>query len=523
MNKHALSKLKFNTAGLTLVLGVFACKEPPSEVPEPLQPTTIEAVTEEQPTLEISDDGITAAVERQLVRDHLTPVFGIEVTTTDGIVELSGTVDNLLAKTRATRLAEVVKGVRSVSNRIKVEADPVEDAKLADNVTSALLYDPVAESYEIKVAADNGKITLTGAVESWAEKQIAEQVAASVRGVAAIDNQITVKEVQDRPDVEIAREIEKLLDRDVLIDARQIEVAVTNGQVKLSGVVGSAAERTRAAAEAWTAGVTAVETGDLQISPLAADPDLRTSRFELRSADEIAEAIKDAALHDPRVLSYEIRPVVRGRVVTLYGVVDNLDAKNAAEQLARNTVGVSNVINEIEVVPPGELDDEDIATTIRARLLTNVYTDRHQIEVSVDDRVVTLSGTVDSYFEKAEAADIAGQARGVVAVDNLLQVEDPDIGYYFEPYLYPYYPYSSYWHTYVPPSSTSTDVEIEDSIESELFWSPFVDADQVQVSVLRGKATLTGTVDSWRARSAAAQNAYEGGALSVENLLHVRK
>jgi osmotically-inducible protein OsmY len=66
-----------------------------------------------------------------------------------------------------------------------------------------------------------------------------------------------------------------------------------------------------------------------------------------------------------------------------------------------------------------------------------------------------------------------------------------------------------------------TDWEIKEDIEDELFWSPFVDSNEVRVSVKDGVATLTGVVDTWRERGAAADNAYDDGAKEVRNYLRV--
>jgi len=67
-----------------------------------------------------------------------------------------------------------------------------------------------------------------------------------------------------------------------------------------------------------------------------------------------------------------------------------------------------------------------------------------------------------------------------------------------------------------------SDAEIKEQINDELFWSPFVDADQVHVTVDQRKATLTGTVDSWAESNNAQENAYEGGAVYVDNDLIVK-
>lgn len=486
-------------------------------------PATASEAPEPDPALEareVTDAGITAAVGRELLLDHIAPEGAISIETTDGIVELTGTVDHLLAKQRAAQIAELVKGVRTVSNRVEVKAVDIDDSELKTHVVEALLFDPAAESYELDVSVKDGVVTLDGQVDSWAEKQLAARVAASVRGVEAVENRVDVEYDAERPDRELLAEIEKRLRWDVLVDHEGIEVAVDDGEVQLSGQVGSAAERRRAEFDAWTSGITGVDSSELEVFWIGEDPNLRKRNFTPRSAEAVREAIEDAALHDPRVFSFDIEPEVVGTRVTLRGTVDNLEAKQAAGQLARNTVGVGHVVNKIEVVPHAEFDDAQAAADLRARLLTNVYTDASDIDVDVDAGVVTLTGVVDSFLEKAEAGELAASTKGVLLVDNKLQVDKPEIGHYADPYLDVYvHP----WPAYAPMSTRMDDEALEQEIEEELFWSPFVDEHQVHVDVVAGEATLTGVVDTWAEREAATENAFEGGALFVDNLLHVEK
>nr|WP_269433863.1 BON domain-containing protein [Desulfosarcina widdelii] len=63
---------------------------------------------------------------------------------------------------------------------------------------------------------------------------------------------------------------------------------------------------------------------------------------------------------------------------------------------------------------------------------------------------------------------------------------------------------------------------MEEDIQNEFFWSPFVNGEDIQVRVEEGKATLTGTVDSLREFKAATENACEGGAAIVNNRLIVQ-
>lgn len=66
-----------------------------------------------------------------------------------------------------------------------------------------------------------------------------------------------------------------------------------------------------------------------------------------------------------------------------------------------------------------------------------------------------------------------------------------------------------------------SDNQIKENIESELWWSPFVNESDVTVEVDQGVAKLTGVVDSWQERDAAIENAREGGAESVIDYLVV--
>jgi osmotically-inducible protein OsmY len=93
----------------------------------------------------------------------------------------------------------------------------------------------------------------------------------------------------------------------------------------------------------------------------------------------------------------------------------------------------------------------------------------------------------------------------------------------YNPYVYDWYPYDYSWYVYDDVRVTRKgDETILKDIDSELWWSPFVDADEVNVSVDDGVATLEGTVDTWSERLSAAENAFEGGAIKVINRLEVK-
>lgn len=470
----------------------------------------------------LTDLGIQDAVEDELIEDPAVSSVMIDVSTDEGIVTLSGSVDNVLAKDRAEKVAEAVKGVRGVVNNIDVSPSPIRaDASIREDINQALLKNPATESFDVEVTVRDNRVTLAGSVNSWQERQLAEKVAKGVQGVKAVINQITVDYQTTRTDGEIKAEIEKTLKWDTLVDHALIDVNVNNGEVRLSGTVGSASEKSQAINDAWVSGVLSVDAADLAVKRWARDEDLRKDKYLPKSDADIAEAVTDALARDPRVLSFNIEADVNAGEVTLRGTVDNLKARQAAAEDARNIVGVIGVENRIKVRPEQESTDKAIEQDLQAALLRDPYVDRYQIDANVINGVAELEGEVDSHFEKLQAEDVAATVLGVVTVDNNLQVKDAQEPYLYDPYVDNRYLYD-YQYDYQPNYTLASDLEIKEEINDELWWSPFVDADDVTVTVEDGVATLSGQVDSWSEYSAAFENAYEGGAAWVKNELEVK-
>lgn len=474
------------------------------------------ATAAEPPT----DLEISRAVDGELIRDRATPADDILVSTIDGIVTLSGDVDNILAKDRAVTIAETVKGVRGVIDKIEVAPPLRTDEAIQKDVQNALQWDPATDSWKISAESKGGVVTLRGSVDSWQEKELAAKVAKGVRGVKALENDLKVDYDTRRTDAEIQQEIEAALNWDAYVDHALVKVSVKDGSVSLSGTVGSAAEKNRAAAKAWVNGVTSVDNSELQVKWWARDDRLRKNKYVSRPNPEIEAAVKDALRYDPRVTAQAVEVSVEDGYATLRGTVDDLKEKRTAAQDARDVVGVWGVDNALKVRLATPPSDDRIEASVRAALLSDPYVDRYDITVSVVNNDVYLYGDVDSNFEKAQADDVAARQRGVSEVHNFLTVHNVN-RYNYDPYVDDWYLYDYDWYSTEGRTTTKTDWEIQQSIQSELFWSPFVDSDQVEVAVDNGTAELTGTVDSWQEREAAEENALEGGAIAVDNDLTV--
>jgi len=471
-----------------------------------------------------TDAQITNAVDYKLLTDAALLNMQIFAKTSNGIVTLAGTADHLIAKERAVKIAQTLRGVRGVVNTITLDIPTVPDAELLKNVQSALRYDAATDAYDIQSEAKDGVVTLSGTVQSYHEMQLAEFVVKSVKGVRELKNNITVRTKDDRPDTVILAEVKRIIENDVWLDPNFISTAVKDGVVTLTGAVGSSAQHERASITAWTAGVKSVNMEGLQIESWAKARGQRSERVALRDDEQIRQAVMDVFASDPRVYAFNPSVSVTNAVVTLTGVVDNLKARRAAEQDAKNTTGVWRVKNLLKVRPAKPLSDDIVSQNVTSALLLNPVVDSYEITAKAKRGVVTLAGTVDSFFERAEAEDIASRANGVLDVKNHLGVSSPAVVHY-DTSFYPHWGYQPFYLNRLSYGSTWPyvgDREVKYDIEDGLYWSPWVERDDITVNVVNGIATLTGKADSWFAYHKATEAAYQGGANQVFNNITVQ-
>ena len=470
---------------------------------------------------EITDSGITAAVERELRLEKGVSPDLLDVSTSQGIVTLSGSADNLLAKERAVKIAESIRGVRGVIDRTSVTPVSRPDEDLRKDILTAVLQDPATASYQVAVSVHDAAATLTGSVGSYAEKQLAARIAKGVKGVKEVRNDVTINYLAKRTDPEIGADIKARLQWDIWIDGGLITPVVKDGNVTLTGTVGSAISHSRAFDDtSWVNGVASVDASGLKVDPNLREPVRRNIKAGLSLDSDIKQAVL-AALHlDPRVTAFSPDVTVEDGVVILGGNVGNLKAKTAAEQDANNIVGVWRVDNLLKVKPKEWPSDAEMQKQLKAALSWDPLLDGPAIDVAVLNRAAYLSGAVDSSLQKTEAHDVASRIKGVVLVRNHLKVE-PEFSICY--YDWPYYRLSPYYvsETVVPQAYLS-DAQIKKNIENAFSWSPFVHSDDITVSVDGGVATLTGTVGTWIGYGEADKDAHKGGATAVRNRLKVK-
>lgn len=279
----------------------------------------------------LSDASINEAVLASLSRDPGVDASRISATTVNGIVELAGEARTLLTKRRAVRVAQSVKGVRVVDDRVELRLEQRPDEDLASDVSRALRQSSVTDNLRITAVAQRGVVTLAGQVRSYQELEIARRVAEGVRGVREVRNDLTFDySSAKRDDTEIAADVRSRLRWDLLVDDGLIVVAVRDGKVRLTGNIASAAERDRAFADAWVVGTRQVDTSGLGVTWRARRLDLHRNKLLGTSDSEIRSALLAAAANDPRLARASLSVNVVQSVATLSGAVASLSAKLAA-------------------------------------------------------------------------------------------------------------------------------------------------------------------------------------------------
>lgn len=158
----------------------------------------------------------------------------------------------------------------------------------------------------------------------------------------------------------------------------------------------------------------------------------------------ILDAVRDALLQEPSLQNCTIQEkrkgtweIVREASVTPHGVIQvsvtdgvvllddhvtNLTQKRLAGVLAWWVPGSRDVINGMEVVPPQEDSDEDIAKAVRLALKKDPFVNGERIRVTVKKAVVTLEGDAPSAPQKEMAEFDAWYVFGVDTVVNRLEV-----------------------------------------------------------------------------------------------------
>ncbi len=355
-----------------------------------------------------------------------------------------------------------------------------------------MLHDGIPQE-RIEISVEDGTLTLGGRVRVLLARRQAVQVASHVKGVEAIEDTIAV-EPRERSDARIERDVEAALIESATADNYQISVAVDEATVQLEGVVESWQERAVAARLAM--GVAGVAEVDNQ---------LQVAKPEERGDNEIATDIRAAFRWNVYLQDNEIEVTVDDGAARLSGSVGSAYEKDLAVSEAW-VVGVESLdpsdltvrwfadepnLRELEI----ERAAADTARAIERALSRSAVVDTQTISVSVEEGIATLDGEVETVYEKQAAERRATTVSGVWRITN---------------------------HLRVVPAFEQTGTVLAEEVRDAIRRDPWVELDQVDVTVDGGTVRLGGKVDSaFERRKARMAASRIPGVVEIRNAIEV--
>jgi osmotically-inducible protein OsmY len=217
----------------------------------------------------------------------------------------------------------------------------LNDKQLRQDLLAELDFEPSIDSADIGVAVENGVVTLTGHVPSFAQKLAAERAAWRVKGVKAIAQELQVRIPSDKKDNddEIAKRALSVLAWNSSVPAGSVHVKVQAGLVTLLGQVNWNYQRV--AAESSVRKLSGV-VGILNNIALAPEQTVQPTEVKRR----IADALKRHAELEAGRIQVTVRD---SGVVSLDGEVNNWDERDAAERAAWCVPGVRTVEDHLRI------------------------------------------------------------------------------------------------------------------------------------------------------------------------------
>jgi osmotically-inducible protein OsmY len=214
------------------------------------------------------------------------------------------------------------------------------ELELKREVQAQLEWEPDVEAAHIGVMANDGIVTLTGNVPTYAQKLSAERAVKRVIGVKAIASELEVRPTlgTERNDTDIARAVVQALEWDVAVPHENIKARVSDGWVTLEGEVNLPFQRA------------AAERAVTNLAGVKGVSNLITIKRSVWAGD-IKSRIEDAFRRSAEIDARNVRVETHDGQVTLRGRVRTWTEREEAERAAWAAPGVTELKDEIKIGP----------------------------------------------------------------------------------------------------------------------------------------------------------------------------
>ena len=210
---------------------------------------------------------------------------------------------------------------------------------------------------------------------------------------------------------DIREAVEAELKFDPLVDDADVHVMNMNGDVALNGTVPSYPQYLEAAAASQR--VAGVKNVHNHLQVVLPDADFRDDAMLTTAANN--------ALMLNVTVSDGVEATAQDGNLTLTGTVGYGAERAAAELAVAGLTGVRNVRDEIEISYDADSVDVDLHVQ-EALARSALVPDDSDVKVATDGSIITLTGHVRTWAEHDAVVDAAWMARGVIDVDDELEV-----------------------------------------------------------------------------------------------------
>jgi osmotically-inducible protein OsmY len=211
---------------------------------------------------------------------------------------------------------------------------------------------------------------------------------------------------------ELQTDVQNAIKWEPLLNAAEIGVTAKDGVVSLTGVVDSYAKKMEAENAAKKV---------IGVKALVEKIEVKFSNSWTKTNAEIANEVLSALKSNWLVPKDKVTVKVEDAWVTLEGELPWNYQKEAAKTAVHYLTGVKGVSNNIKI--KSESHDAIEKKDVEAAIGRSWSIDDSDINVSVSGTTVTLSGTVNSWYQKEEAGRIAWNTPGIWHVNNELAVD----------------------------------------------------------------------------------------------------